>query len=180
MALLFPHIFPQVQALRHGPSQKPSLWREARLGGRQMRCFLQAALGDTAAEPGRARREPGTEPALQSRRSAMRFALGCGCVAAVQPLIRQPVVPTLEPATWSDPGFASEMGPSLRFYGAARSVVGVEPNLAMHPRARASAEAAGLGDRFSLVAGNAEELPFLDASFDTVVGASRVHERMRA
>ena len=143
----------------------------------------------------------------------MRFALGCGCAAAVQPLIRRPVVPTLEPATWCDPGFASEMangmsdyerflsplkaalfadvagsvlelgcgtGPSMRFYGAASSVVGVDPNLAMHPQARASAEAAGLGDRFSLVAGNAEELPFQDASFDTVVGASRVHERMRA
>ena len=70
-------------------------------------------------------------------------------------------------------------GPSLRYYGAARNVVGVEPNLAMHPLARASADAAGLGDRFSLVTGNAEALPFEDASFDTVVGAPRLHARAR-
>jgi len=62
-------------------------------------------------------------------------------------------------------------GPNLRHFGAARSVVGLEPNLAMHPLARASADAAGLGARFSLVAGTAEALPFGDASFDTVVGA---------
>ena len=62
-------------------------------------------------------------------------------------------------------------GPSLRYFGQADRVVGVEPNLAMHPLARASAAAAGLGDRFSLVTGNAEALPFEDASFDTVVGA---------
>jgi SAM-dependent methyltransferase len=70
-------------------------------------------------------------------------------------------------------------GPSLRFFGRASSVTGVEPNLAMHPLARASADAAGLGDRFRLVTGNAEDLPFEDASFDTVVGASHLDFRCR-
>ena len=149
----------------------------------------------------------------------MRFALGCGCAAAAQPLILKPasavVLSPLMPepkTTWSDSGFANEMasgmsdyerflsplkaalfadvagsvlelglgtGPSLRYYGAARNVVGVEPNLAMHPLALASADAAGLGNRFSLVTGNAEQLPFEDASFDTVVGASCLRARMR-
>ena len=149
----------------------------------------------------------------------MRFALGCGCAAAAQPLILRPASAVLLPelvsepkTTWSDSGFANEMasgmsdyerflsplkaalfadvagsvlklgcgtGPSLRYYGAARNVVGVEPNLAMHPLARASADAAGLGDRFSLVTGNAEALPFEDASFDTVVGAYRLFARRR-
>jgi ubiquinone/menaquinone biosynthesis C-methylase UbiE len=50
----------------------------------------------------------------------------------------------------------------------------VEPNTAMHPLSRASAAAAGLDDsRFRLVSATAEALPFPDASFDTVVGASR-------
>lgn len=143
----------------------------------------------------------------------MGFALGCGCAAAAEPLIRRPgaVEPAPETA-WTNARFASEMasgmsdyerflsplkaalfadvvgsvlelgcgtGPSLRYYGAARNVVGVEPNLAMHPLARASADAAGLGGRFSLVTGNAEALPFDDAVFDTIVGASQMHVRMR-
>jgi hypothetical protein len=62
-------------------------------------------------------------------------------------------------------------GPSLRYFGAAACVVGVEPNMAMHPRAQASADAAGLGDRFRLVTATGEALPFPDASFDVVVGA---------
>ena len=64
-------------------------------------------------------------------------------------------------------------GPSLRHITRAGSVTAVEPNAAMHPRAQASADAAGLGQRFRLITATAEALPFADASFDAVVGALR-------
>jgi SAM-dependent methyltransferase len=62
-------------------------------------------------------------------------------------------------------------GPSLRYFGGATRIVGVEPNTAMHPLAAAAAGDAGIADRFSLVTATGEALPFPDASFDTVVGA---------
>ncbi len=72
-------------------------------------------------------------------------------------------------------GAVMELGcgtaPSLRYFGAATRIVGVEPNTAMHPLAAAAAGDAGIADRFSLVTATGEALPFPDASFDTVVGA---------
>ena len=220
MALMAPCGVRPAQGLQRAPAREPSRGRPARAGLQQAH-VQNASLGagSAAAERPLAPSEPGPQLQLVSRRSAMRFALGCGCAAAVQPLILRPasavVLSPLMPepkTTWSDSGFANEMasgmsdyerflsplkaalfadvagsvlelgcgtGPSLRYYGAARSVVGVEPNLAMHPLAISSADAAGLGDRFSIVTGNAEALPFEDASFDTVVGASRLHDSTR-
>ena len=66
-------------------------------------------------------------------------------------------------------------GPSLRYFADAgvSRVVGVEPNLAMHPIALEEARLCGLDtadrSRLELVGAFAEELPLPSASFDVVV-----------
>jgi ubiquinone/menaquinone biosynthesis C-methylase UbiE len=62
-------------------------------------------------------------------------------------------------------------GPSLQYYARAEvgSIIGVEPNLAMHPVAREEATRWGVDHKLRLVAGFAERLPLPDASVDVVV-----------
>eukprot|EP00873_Tetraselmis_striata_P036306 jgi/Tetstr1/456570/TSEL_043290.t1 len=83
--------------------------------------------------------------------------------------------PAPSPAAQGDElteGDQSELGtgPSLAYYKEAgvQRVVGVEPNLAMHPLAAAEAERLGLP--LELVAGFAEALPLGEGSVDVVVG----------
>jgi len=74
----------------------------------------------------------------------------------------------LEGAVLAEVGLGA--APSLGYYAAAgvKQVIGVEPNLAMHPMAASAAERYGLDLR--LVAGFAEALPLEDSSVDVVVG----------
>lgn len=93
-------------------------------------------------------------------------AIGCACGTRLIQRQRAKVVPKASGAVL-ELGIGG--GLNLRFYDRTRvtSVTGIDPSEPLRQRAEAAARTAGLA--VSILAGEAENLPFADCSFDTVV-----------